>query len=305
MRRPSLMVLAASLSLVCTGRGFAQTDSTPLPGETAAGSLEIKRPVDKDDPYGFAAPLVTVDRFSDSAGTLFRRSADPTLPAPNAPFSLDDKRFALPVAGPNGSTGRCYNLDIRPARPHRYYVFYDTIGNYRLGQYPVIDTIPGDPGYSDLWDIWRVVTPNTFRETNWIRDAQTVEKLIADPSAGYSAQSTGVYLNAPIVPEGTTASMKGEGRAGAAQMFYAWYNGKRAPFLYLEGRFRLDEKGNIPTGAVVSAEPAAAWPPRKPLSATAWPMGPSYTPLVTVRDSRGRPLFGGSLNCPIVGTAAP
>jgi hypothetical protein len=283
----------------------AQTDATPIPTQSDAGRVAIKPPVRTDDDLGFTAPLVAVDRFSDAAGTLFRRSKDQTLPAPNAPFSLDDKRFVVPVTGADGEAGRCYNLDVRPARPHRYYVFYDTIGNYRLGQYPVIDTIPGDPGYSDIWDIWKIVTPNSFRETNWVRDADTVEKLLADPAAGYEAHSTGIFLNAPVVPEGTTASMKGEGREGAALMLYAWYKGKRAPFLYLEGRFRLTEQGTVPTGKLVAPGPTATWPPEAPLTGAIWPRRPAYAPLVAVETADKRPLFPGFLNCPIVGAVAP
>ncbi len=305
MRRSLVTVVAACVWFMIAGPALAQTDATPLPTQSDAGRVAIKPPARTDDDLGLTAPLVAVDRFSDEAGTLFRRSKDKTLPAPNAPFSLDDKRFVVPVTGADGVAGRCYNLDVRPARPHRYYVFYDTIGNYRLGQFPVIDTIPGDPGYSDLWDIWKIVTPNSFREINWVRDAETVEKLLADPSAGYEARSTGIFLNAPVVPEGTTAAMKGEGREGAASIFYAWYKGKRAPFLYLEGRFHLTEQGTVPTGTLVAPGRTTAWPPHTPLSGAAWPQRGAYAPLVAVETADKRPLIEGFLNCPIVGTATP
>jgi hypothetical protein len=299
-----MCVLVAAAALASAGASRAQTDATPLPSQSDAGRVAIKLTTPEDD-RGLNAPLVAVDRFSDAAGTLFRRSVDRTLPAPGVAFSLDDPRFVVPVTGPAGSSGRCYNLDVRPAKPRRYYVFYDTLGNYRIGQFPVIEAIPGDPGYSDLWDIWKIVTPNTFRETNWVRDAATVEKLISDPSAGYTARSTGVFLNAPIVPEGTTASLKGEGRAGAAVMLYAWYNGKRAPFLYLEGSLRLAADGTVPSGALAAGESTQGWPPRGALSSSTWPKQPGYTPLVEVRGAGGRRLVEGTLNCPIVGTAVP
>jgi len=206
MSRRSRSSLCFVLALLAVGVVRAQADTQPMPGQSDGerGGLKPKTPTSDD--FGLNAPLVSVDRFSDAAGTLFRRSADPSLPAPGAAFSFDDPRFVVPVTGPGGLRGVCYNLDARPARPHRYYVFYDTIGNYRIGQFPVIDTVPGDPGYSDIWDIWKVVTPNSFRETNWLRSAAEVEKLIADPSSGYVARSTGIFLNGPIVPEGTSAS---------------------------------------------------------------------------------------------------
>ena len=306
MKRSVLLLLALGRGFVPCDGIFAQTDTQPLPGQSDAGKTEIKSPRPIDDDRGLNAPLVSVDRFSDRAGTLFRRSADPTLPGPNAPFSLDDPRFVVPVTGPDGAPGRCYNLDVRPAKPRRYYVFYDSIGNYRLGQFPVIEAVPGVPSYSDLWDIWKVVTPNNFRETNWVRDAATVEKLLADPSSGFTARSTGVFLNGPVVPEGTTASMKGEGRPGRATLMYAWFEGKRAPFLYLEGSLRLGPDGTIPVGTLVSSDAVSAWPPVKgPLKSTAWPKAPPYTPLIRVQAAGGRALVDGAIDCPIVGTAAP
>jgi len=304
MSRRSRSSLCFVLALLAVGVVRAQADTQPMPGQSDGerGGLKPKTPTSDD--FGLNAPLVSVDRFSDAAGTLFRRSADPSLPAPGAAFSFDDPRFVVPVTGPGGLRGVCYNLDARPARPHRYYVFYDTIGNYRIGQFPVIDTVPGDPGYSDIWDIWKVVTPNSFREPHWLRSAAEVEKLIADPSSGYVARSTGIFLNGPIVPEGTTASRKGEGRAGSATTLYAWYNGKRAPLLYLEGRFHLDADGTVPVGKAIAAE-AADSPARVSLSRESWPKSPGYTPLVTAVTVAGRPRLPGTVNCPIVGSDNP
>jgi hypothetical protein len=273
------------------------------PPETPRADRTPPPPTDED--LGLTAPLLAVDRFSDAAGTLLRRSVDPALPKPNEPFSLDDPAFAIAVVGPGGVTARCYDLDVRPATPNRYYVFYDRIGNYRLTQFPVIDKAPGDPGYSDLWDIWKVITPDTFRETNWVRDAATVEKLLADPAGGFAAYSTGIYLNAPVVPEGTKAGSKAEGRAGSATRLYAWYRGKRAPFLYFEGSLHLTAEGRIPVSSVKLAGGEKGWPPRAPLQAASWPKGPGYSPLATVTAGVGRSAVNGALNCPIVGAAPP
>ena len=257
------------------------------------------------DELGWTAPVLSVDRFSDAAGTLLRRSLDPKLPKPNESFSLDDAKFKLAVAGPGGFTGQCYNLDVRPAKPNRYYVFYDRLNNYRLGQYPVIEKAPGDPGYSDLWDIWKIVTPDTFQETNWVRDAATVDRLLRDPAGGFRASSTGVYLNAPIVPDGTKAGSKAEGKAGAARLWYAWYQGKRAPFLYFEGSLHLASDGGIPVAAMKLSGKRAHWPPAEPLQALTWPKGPGYSPLVTVTDAADHPVIAGTIDCPVVGTASP
>src|SRR5262245_45395369 len=243
------MRIATSFALLLTlaaGAASAQVDPHIPSGPPEEPRPDRTPPPPTPEDLGLTAPLLSVDRFSDAAGTLLRRSADPSLPKPNEPFSLDDPKFAVTVTGAGDATARCYNLDVRPSKPNRYFVFYDRVGNYRLAQFPVIEKAPGDPGYSDLWDIWKVFTPDAFQETNWIRDAATVERLLADPAGGFTASSTGVYLNAPVVPEGTTADHKAEARGGKATRLYAWYEGKRAPFLYFEGSLKLAAGGSIP-----------------------------------------------------------
>lgn len=299
-RLASILMVGSLLAL----RAAAQMDpviptgppEAPRPDKLPAGLTP--------DELGWTAPALSVDRFSDAAGTLLRRSLDPGLPKPNEPFSLDDPKFKLAVAGPGGFIGHCYNLDVRPVQPNRYYVFYDSLNNYRLGQYPVIEKAPGDPGYSDLWDIWKVMTPDSFQETNWVRDAATVERLLRDPAAGFRASSTGIYLNAPVVPDGTKAGSKAEGKAGAARLWYAWYQGKRAPFLYFEGSLHLASDGRIPVSGMKLKGAKARWPSAEPLEALTWPKGPGYSPLVRVTDGADRPVIPGTINCPIVGTAA-
>jgi len=305
VRAPCLPLMLAFWAVLVHTRVAAQMD--PLiptgPPETPRADRTPAPPSPED--LGLTAPLLSVDRFSDTAGTLLRRSLDPGLPKPNEPFSLDDSGFTLAVTGPGGVASRCYNLDVRPSKPNRYYVFYDRIGNYRLAQFPVIEKAPGDPGYSDLWDIWKVITPDAFKETNWIRDAATVERLLADPNGGFTSASTGIYLNAPIVPEGTTAGSKAEGRAGRVTRLYAWYRGQRAPFLYFEGSLHLDGNVGIPVAALKLDAKRAKWPPAAPLQASTWPKGVGYSPLAKVLDGAGHPLVPGAINCPIVGTAAP
>jgi hypothetical protein len=291
--------------VVLSGRSAAQTDPIIPKGPPEIPRLDRTPPPPTPDDLGLTAPLLEIDRFSDAAGTLLRRSVDPKLPKPGEPFSLDDPRFALAVVGPGGQSARCYNLDVRPAVPNRYYVFYDRIGNYRLAQFPVIEKAPGDLGYSDLWDIWKVITPDDFRETNWVRDAATVRKLLSDPAAGFKAASTGIYLNAPLVPEGTTAGSKAEGKPGHATRLYAWYKGKRAPFLYFEGSLHLTPDGRIPVATVVLTAKGSRWPPTEPLAASSWPKSAGYSPLSAIVDGSGRPVVAGAINCPIVGTASP
>lgn len=290
-------------AVVLTWLAVSAQEAPPPTSAPAIGNGG-RHPVAERD-YGLSAPLVSVDRFSDAAGTLLRRSADPKLPGPNIPFSLDDPPFRIEVTSKDGNPAHCYDLDVRPAKPNRLYVFYDSRNNYRLGQFPVIDSIPGDPGYSDLWDIWKVITPDAFYESNWLRDAKTLQLLLDDPASGFTAASTGIYLNAPIVPEGTAASLKAEARTGGpTQRYYAWYRGKRAPYLYFEGSLRLDAAGAIPVARI---ELAGGTPvhPRGEVRPSSWPKAVGYSPLAQPQDAKGHPLTGGPINCPIVGTGIP
>jgi len=296
MRRPALFALALTLTLVS---GARLSRARPGGSETP------------DPTYGLDAPILQVDRFSDVAGTLLRRSLDPQLPAPNEPIDLDAAPFSVSVDAPDGRSRVCYDLDLRPASPARFYVFYDEQGNYQLTQFPVVDVAPGDPGYTDIWDIWKVTVPPGFREDNGIRDRATVDKLLADSNSGFSALRTGILLNGPIVPEGSRARLKADNKGGSAMLRYAWFRGLRAPYLYFEGSLNADgvnapvavmtltrepgplelsrallrPEGNATTSARVSAVPGAR----------------GYSPMWKVSGPSGTAIAGVPLNCPIVG----
>src|SRR5262249_10309424 len=128
--RAILVAALFALSLAA----WAQVDPISM-GQPDHGRPDRNPPPTREP--GLEAPLLTVDLFSDAAGTRFRRSVDRSLPGSNVPFSLDDPRFRLDVEGPGGRKAYCYQLDARPAKPNRLYVFYDSANNYRLGQYPV------------------------------------------------------------------------------------------------------------------------------------------------------------------------
>jgi hypothetical protein len=262
-----------------------------------------------NDRMGLDAPALAVDRFSDLAARRLRRSALPSLPGPDAPVDLDAPVFLRPIEGSDGVRRYCYDLDLRPAEPGRFYVFYDALGSYVLTQFPVVDRVPGDPAYSDLWDVWKVTIPPGFPGDNRIRDIATLEALLRDPASGFTVKRTGSLLNAPIVPEGSRASMKADNRDGEAALMHAWYRGKRAAYFYFEQY--LTSEGRAPVSEMRLRQPVD--PVSAPVSerpgglpvVTAMPGLPAYSPLVRLVLPNGKRLYDEPLNCPVVGRPGP
>ncbi len=81
------------------------------------------------------------------------------------------------------------------------------------GQNNIVDVIPGDEGYSDLWEVTFVTVPEDY-EANSITSAQ---ELI---DAGYEQTVPGVYVNCPIVPAGSTLA------EGGSELVQGWYKGQ-------------------------------------------------------------------------------
>lgn len=65
------------------------------------------------------------------------------------------------------------------------------------GQHNIVDVAPGEPGYSDLWQVVFVTVPDDY-VADTIRSAQEVSE------SGYEQTTTDMLVNCPIVPEGTT-----------------------------------------------------------------------------------------------------
>lgn len=80
------------------------------------------------------------------------------------------------------------------------------------GQRNIIDVIPGDEGYSDLWEVTFVTVPEDY-VANTITSAEQVM------SGGYEMKKAGFYVNCPVVPAGSTLAEGGDLTAG-------WYKGQ-------------------------------------------------------------------------------
>ncbi len=159
------------------------------------------------------SPKVSVDRFSDAAGTLYKRS-DPThsfpfpggtFPAPNAAINFDQVPFLVHGFDANGDSVIYYNFDTHAngaATDILYHFYYqgDTT-NVISQQLAIVNSLPGESTYNDFWQLVKVVVPK-----NYVPNSVTSEDEIF--KANYQLIPTTCILNCPIVPFGSTASLR-------------------------------------------------------------------------------------------------
>lgn len=184
-----------------------------------------------DDPTGTVppapidpatAPRVSVDRFSPAASTIFDRTAIPGLPAAGAAIDMDQGPFITHGLGPAGQQVWYYNFDVQPDVPAPFYVFlFEGTTTAVPNQLPVIDLLPGEPGYSDFRRIIRVYVPAGYV-------ANTVTSLAGINNPAFRLEPTDVVINYPVVPEGSTADLGVGG--GPTPLRQGWY--KSQAFFY-------------------------------------------------------------------------
>jgi hypothetical protein len=149
------------------------------------------------------APVVAVDRFSDTFAHLFARSKNSSLPAANAPINFDSGApFITHGLQPDGAKVTYYNFDVLPTTPAPIYVLFEQGASMPVtGQLNVIGVIPGDPGYNDFWRVTKVTVPQGYV-------ANTVTSLDQIMAAAYPMETTSMLVNCPVVPDGSTASLR-------------------------------------------------------------------------------------------------
>lgn len=197
------------------------------------------QPVDVLDPAD--APRATIDRFSDEAGTLFKRSADPGLPDAGEPIDFDQAPFVTQGLGPDGQPVRYYNFDVQPTTPAPIWVlFHEDASTPVEGQLNIIDVIPGDPGYNDFWQVVKVTVPSDYVANT----ATSVDDLI---EAGYPMETTDMVVNCPVVPEGSVAQEGG----GADGLVQGWYQDQAVFYFdFDEASIVTDAEGEVPTSPI-------------------------------------------------------
>lgn len=187
------------------------------------GSSPTSKALDPD-----TAAVVSVDRFSDTAGHLLKRSANPMLPAANAAIDFDSgEPFMTPGLGPDGSDVTYYNFDVQSTTPAPIYVFFEDGASAPVsGQLNVVDVIPGDPGYNDFWQVVKVTVPKGYV-------ANTLTSLDEVTASGYPQQRTDMLVNCPVVPAGSTASMRYDASESSA-LSRGWYKSQVVSYFSFE-----------------------------------------------------------------------
>ena len=187
---------------------------------SGSGSAELQ-PKDPEQ-----APIATVDRFSDAAGTLLKRSADNHLPGPNEPIDFDTPPFNVWGLSPAGEPALYYHLDVKSTTPVPVYILYREGEDMPVQeQLDIIDTLPGEQGYNDFRQVWKVWVPKDY-VANTITDASMLQQ------AGYKIEKTDKLLNMAVVPDKSRARVRFNG--GHPELQRAWYRGQVAKFFLFD-----------------------------------------------------------------------
>ncbi|MDZ7731466.1 MAG: hypothetical protein U5K37_11960 [Natrialbaceae archaeon] len=237
-RRQFLAGIAGATSLGIAG---CMNDSGSMnDGADAGMDGSMPEPMDPSD-----AERVTIDRFSEEAGTLMVRGADNSLPGPGEPIDFDQGPFITSGLDPDGAPVQYYNFDVMPASPAPIYALFREGESMPVDdQLNIVGTVPGDDGYNDFWHVHKVTVP-----TDYVANTAT---SVADlQEAGYSITPTNMVKNCPIVPDGSTAMKRhGDTQTG---LVTGWYDGKLVSYFLFEEAPITVTDGSVPLSPIYVA----------------------------------------------------
>ena len=169
------------------------------------------------------APVATVDRFSEKAAHLQLRTSENHLPGPNEPVDFDTGPFITQGLSPStGKPVRYYNFDVQGTTPAPVYVLYREGEDEPVaGQLDIVDTLPGDTGYNDFRQVWKVTVPKDYV-------ANAITDVAALLDAGFKTEKIETLRNMPVVPDKSRARTRLNGES--AELKRAWYRGQVAKF---------------------------------------------------------------------------
>jgi hypothetical protein len=185
-----------------------------LGGGIAQAAMQAKNPDQ--------APIAAVDRFSKAAAHLQLRTDTNGIPGANAPVDFDTGPFITQGLTHAGKPVRYYNFDVQSTTPAPVYVFYRKGEDKPVaGQLDIIDALPGEKGYNDFHQVWKVIVPTKY-VVNSVTAAAQLRK------AGYHLEKTDALLNLPVVPDKSVARERLNGESADLQR--GWYKGKVAKY---------------------------------------------------------------------------
>jgi hypothetical protein len=119
------------------------------------------------------------------------------------------------------------NSDASKVIPAPIYAFatgMDANGNPQLvpGQHNVIDAVPGDPGYSDLWVVNLVMVPADY-QANTIKSVDDINK------SGYKVEQTSMMVDCPVVPLNSKLAEPNPA-SGSTDTTKGWYKGQEVQY---------------------------------------------------------------------------
>jgi len=210
-KRASLLALAALAILVLvavvivgcgddgddTATTMADETATTMAAETTTTVMDEMTAVDPA-----TAPRASIDRFSMEAGTLQVRDESNGLPGPNEPVDFDQGPFITQGLGPNGEIVKYYNFDVQPTTAAPIYALFKEGEDAPVeGQLNIVGVIPGDPGYNDFWHVNKVTVPDDYVANSITNVGELID-------SGYPIEATGMIVNCPVVPDGSTAELR-------------------------------------------------------------------------------------------------
>lgn len=199
-----------------------------------------KHPVPKNPD---TAPEVFVDRFSPAAGHLMIRNENNGLPAANAPVDFDMGPFITRGLGPGGQVVDYYNFDEQLLMPAPIYVLFRKGAASAVdGQLNIINALPGETGYNDFWQVYKVTVPAGYV-------ANTVTSFAGIQQEGYAMEATTTLVNCPVVPKGSTATKRLAAESSALNR--GWYKDSIVYyFTFSEKPLMTTAGGNVPVSPI-------------------------------------------------------
>jgi len=188
------------------------------------------------------AAVASVDRFSAAAGHLQVRTTTNGLPAANAAVNFDQGPFITKGLGPSGQHVAYYNFDVQSTTPAPIWVLYHEGESTPVsGQLNIIDVLPGENGYNDFWQIVKVTVPADYQ-------ANEVASYDEINSRGYKQETTSTLVNCPVVPQGSTASLRLNGESSG--IIRGWYKEKVVYYFTFGEKALTVTSGKVPVSPI-------------------------------------------------------